>query len=177
MEVNLQILGIKSYNKDMLLLVIPTTTYSEKILVVVRSKIIDRAMTIITKGELAKATGNRLISGLSCLDQYSCPTLAQIELGWKRRWSISPQEVTLWRVKEFCLEDVWGPVHTTQKVTIPPFGTVSVHRNTSVRGHCMQVHVLTEPMPGPQLSTAVVPTATYGELHLESSWVPIYPCN
>ena len=42
----------------------------------------------------------------------------------------------------FYQDDVWGPVHTTQKVTIPPFGPVSIHGNTDVQGHFMQVHVL-----------------------------------
>ena len=65
-------------------------------------------------------------------------------------------------VKEFCLDNVLGPVYTTQKVTIPQFSTISVHGNTSVRGHCMWVHVLKEPTPGPQLPTTVVPTVTYG---------------
>ena len=37
-EVNLQIPGITKYNKDLLLLVIPTMTYSEMVLVVVGSK-------------------------------------------------------------------------------------------------------------------------------------------
>ena len=37
----------------------------------------------------------------------------------------------------------------------------------------MQVHVLTEPALGPQLPVAVVPTATYGELHPGSSRVPV----
>ena len=69
-------------------------------------------------------------------------------------------------VKEFCLDDVWSPVHTTWRVTIPPFGTVSIHGNTGVRGHCMWVHILVEPTPGPQLPTSVVPTVTYRELHL-----------
>ena len=41
----------------------------------------------------------------------------------------------------------------------------------------MWVHVLMEPMPGPQLPTAVVPTVTYRELHLGSSQVPICLCN
>ena len=36
----------------------------------------------------------------------------------------------------------------------------------------MQVHVLMEPALGPQLPAAVVPTATYGELHPSSSRVP-----
>ena len=56
MEVNLQILGIKNYNEDVLLLVIPTMTYSEMVPVMVGSKIIDRAKSIITKGELVKVT-------------------------------------------------------------------------------------------------------------------------
>ena len=55
-EVNLQILGIKRYNEDVLLLAIPTTTYSERVLVVVGSKIFDKALSCMTVGELAKAT-------------------------------------------------------------------------------------------------------------------------
>ena len=76
-------------------------------------------------------------------------------------------------VQKFSLDDLKGLVCTTQKFTIPPFGTVNVHASTSVKGHCMQVHVLMELMPGPQLPAAVVPTATYGELHPGSSRVPI----
>ena len=41
----------------------------------------------------------------------------------------------------------------------------------------MQVHVLTEPMPGHQLPTAVVLIVTYGELPPGSSWIPICLCN
>ena len=37
----------------------------------------------------------------------------------------------------------------------------------------MKVHVLTEPVLGPQLLAAVVPIATYGELHPGSLRVPI----
>ena len=68
-------------------------------------------------------------------------------------------------------------VYTTQKVTIPPFGTVNVWANTSVKGHCMHVHVLTELVLGHQLLATVVPTATYGELHPGSSRVPVCLCN
>ena len=80
-------------------------------------------------------------------------------------------------VREFCLNNVRGPVCTTQKVTIPRFSTVSVHTNSSVKGHCMWVNVLMEPMPGPQLPTAVVPMATYRELNLASFRVPICLCS
>ena len=37
----------------------------------------------------------------------------------------------------------------------------------------MQVNMLMELTPGPQLPTVVVPTVTYAELHLGSSRVPI----
>ena len=71
------------------------------------------------------------------------------------------------------MDDVKGAVHTTQKVTIPPFQTMTVKGNAGVKGHCMKMHVLTEPALGPQLPAAVVPIATYGELHPGSSRVPI----
>ena len=75
-------------------------------------------------------------------------------------------------VQKFQLDDVKGPVCTTQ-VTILPLSTINVQANTSVRGHCMWVHVLTEPELSPQLPAEVVPTATYGELHRGSSRVPV----
>ena len=55
-EVNLQIPGIGNYNKDVLMLVIPTMTYSKTVLVMVGTKIIDKALSLMTAGELAKAT-------------------------------------------------------------------------------------------------------------------------
>ena len=55
-EVNLQILGIRNYNEDVLLLVIPTMTYSKTVLVMVGTKIINKALSLMIVGELAKAT-------------------------------------------------------------------------------------------------------------------------
>ena len=75
--------------------------------------------------------------------------------------------------REFCLDDIWGPVLTTQRVTIPLFGTISIHGNTGVWGHWMQVHMLAEPAWSPKLPTSVILTATHGDLHPGSSWVPI----
>ena len=79
MEVNLQIPGIKSYNEDILLLVIPTMTYSEKVLVMVRSEIIDWAVEMMTKGELTRQlqTGQRLTSVQLCLAHSICPAQLQ----------------------------------------------------------------------------------------------------
>ena len=80
-------------------------------------------------------------------------------------------------VQKYKLDGVKGAVHTTQKVTIPPFQTMTIKGNAGVKGHCMKVHVLMEPALGPQLLAAVVPIATYGELHPGSSRVPICLCN
>ena len=46
----------KNYNEDVLLLVIPTMTYSKTVPVMVGTKIIDKALSLMTVGELAKAT-------------------------------------------------------------------------------------------------------------------------
>ena len=87
-------------------------------------------------------------------------------------WENDPVEV--WKSQ---LDGVKGAVCTTQKVTIPPFHTINIKTNASVKGHCMKVHVLMEPALGPQLPASVVPIATYGELHPGSSRVLVCLCN
>ena len=80
-------------------------------------------------------------------------------------------------VRKYQLDGVKGAVCTTQKVTIPLFQTLTLKGYAGIKGHCMKVHVLTEPALGPQLPAAVVPIAMYGELHPGSSRVPICLCN
>ena len=85
-EVNLQIPGIKNYNEDVLLLVIPTTTYSKTVPVVVGTKIINKDLSLMTTGELAKATMTwrqthfgAVMSGslqLSCMSSGKCEVRA-----------------------------------------------------------------------------------------------------
>ena len=170
-EVNLQILGIRRYNEDVLLLAIPTTAYSEGVPVVVGSKIIDKALGCMTVGELAKATATwwqahfgAVMSGSLQLSRSSSEKLAKQNLPGES----DPVEV--WKHQ---LDGVKGAVCTTQKVMIPPFQTMTLKGNAGVKGHCMEVHVLMEPALGPQLPAAVVPIATYGELNPGSSRVPI----
>ena len=78
--------------------------------------------------------------------------------------------VEVWKSQ---LDGIKGAVCTTQKVTTPSFHMVKVGANASVKGHCMKVHILMEPVLGPQLPASVVPIATYGELHPGSSRVPV----
>ena len=86
-------------------------------------------------------------------------------------WENDPVEV-----QKSKFDGVKGAVCTTQKVTIPPFHTVNIKANASVKGHCMKVHVLMEPVLSPQLPASVVPIATYGEPHPGSSRVPVCLC-
>ena len=174
-EVNLQIQGIKSYNEDVVLLVIPTMTYSKIVLVVVGTKIINKALSLMTMGELAKATMTwrqahfgAVMSGSLLL---SCSSSGQSKATTGAATSIQLGGTV--EVQKVRLNDIKGLVSTTYKVTIPPFSIINIRANTSVKGHCMQVHVLTEPVLGPQLPAAVVPTATYGELHPGSSRIPV----
>ena len=170
-EVNLQILGIRRYNEDVLLLAIPTTAYAERVLVVVGSKIINKALSCMTVGKLSKVTATwqqahfrAVMSGLLQPSRSSSEKLALQKL------SGESDPVEVWKHQ---LDGVKGAVHTTQKVTIPPFQTMTLKGNAGIKGHCMKVHVLMEPALGPQLPAAVVPIATYGELHPGSSRVPI----
>ena len=174
-EVNLQILGIRGYNEDVLLLAIPTTAYAEGVPVMVGSKIIDWALSCMTAGELACATATwqqaHFGAVMSGSLQLSCNSSAKLKL---ENFSRENDPVEVWKYQ---LDGVKGAVCTTQKVTIPPFQTINIKANAGVKGHCMKVHVLTEPALGPQLPAAVVPIATYGELHPGSSRVPVCLCN
>ena len=138
-EVNLQIPWIRSYNEDVLLLVIPTMTYSKTALVIVGTKINNPALSFMTAGDLAKATttwrqahfGAVMLGSL----QLSCSSSDKSKVTTGATGS-SQQGDTL-EVQKFQLNDVKGLVWTTQKVTIPPFSTVNIQANTSVKGHCM----------------------------------------
>ena len=178
-EINLQIPGIRGYNKDLLLLAIPTMAYAEGVPVMVGSKIIDRALSCMTVGELAHMTVTRwqahfeaVMSGSLQLSHSNSDKLKSGEKIRSFSWESDPVEM-----QKSQLDGVKGAVCTTQKVTIPPFHMVNVKANASVKGHCMKVHVLMVPALGPQLPAAVVPIATHGELHPGSSRVPVCLCN
>ena len=78
-EVNLQIPGIRAYNEDVLLLAIPTMAYAERVSVMVGSKIINKALSCMTAGELAHATvtWQQAHFGAECQGCCSYPATAQ----------------------------------------------------------------------------------------------------
>ena len=114
-------------------------TYSKTVLVMVGTKIIDKALSLMTVGELTKATMTwrqaHLGAVMSGLLQLSRSSSDKSEV--KKGVTSSPHKGGPVEVQKFQLSDVKGSAHTTQKVTILPFGTVNVWANTSVRGHCM----------------------------------------
>ena len=136
-------------------------------------------MSIITKGELTKVTMTWRQAHFGAVMSWllQLPHASSNATGVEKEVIHSSTRGDPVEVSEFCLDDVRGPVCTTQKVTIPLFSTISVHTNPSVKGHCMWVHMLTKLMPGPQLPTAVVQMVTYGELHKGSLRILICLCN
>ena len=149
------------------------------VLVVEGSKIIDKALSLMTVGELAEATmaWRQAHFGALLLGSLHLSQSSSGKSKMKEGANCSPQKSDFVEVQKFQLDDVKSLVHTTQKVTIPLFSTINVQVNTSVRGHCMWVHVLMELALGPQLPAAVVPTATYRELCPGPSRVPVCLCN
>ena len=115
LEVNLQILEITNYNEDVLLLVIPTTTYSETVPVMVGSKIIDRILSLTTKGELAKVTTmwRQAHFGVVMSGSLQLSHTSSNIVGVEEEASHSSQSGDPVEVRKFCFNDVRGPVHTT----------------------------------------------------------------
>ena len=109
-------------------MVIPTTTYSKTVPVMVGTKIIDKAQTLMTMGELAKATMTwrqahfgAVMSGslqLSCSSSGKCEVISGVTNSFQQGGTVE--------VQKFQLHDVNGLVHTTQKVMIPPFSTINI---------------------------------------------------
>ena len=145
-------------------------TYSEKVLVMAGSKIIGRALGMITKGELVRATMTWKQTHFSVVMSGSFQLLHRSASGERDAMKGAAPSTThdLTMPKEFSLDDVHGHVHTTQRVTIPPFGIINIHGN--IQGHCIWVNVFVKPAWGP---SCLLLNTKYGELHPVSSWVPI----
>ena len=129
----MQIPSIRGYNEDVLMLVILTTTYAKKALVMVSSKIIDRAMKVITKGELARAKGTWKQAPFGVVMSGSLQ-LPHTHAGGRALTKGLPLSTTTIPTvpKEFHLDDVQGHIHTTKRIMIPPFRTVNIHGQTDV---------------------------------------------
>ena len=109
MEVNLQIPGITNYNEDVLLLVIPTMTYSEVVLVMVGSKIIDRTLTLMTKGACKgdyNVETTHFGAVMSGSLQLTCTSSDKTKMGEEIGHPFTKSNMI--EVKKFCLDDIKG---------------------------------------------------------------------
>ena len=114
-EVNLQIMGIRNYNEDVLLLVIPTVTYSKTVLVMVGTRIIDKVLSLMTLGELAKATMTWRQTHFGAVMSGSLQLSHSIsdKSEMTKRAASSSQKSDPVEVQKFQLNDVKGLVCTT----------------------------------------------------------------
>ena len=151
-------LGYVKVNLHILLLVILTMTYSKKIPVMVRLKIIYRAMGMMTKGKLTRATMTWMQLHFRAVMygslQLSCT--GSRGNGERGRRPFPPQALTLQHPGNF----VWM---ISRDMSVPHRGSPLPHLGPlayMAAQASMQVHVLAEPALGPQLPTSVVLTAT-----------------
>ena len=116
------------------MLVIPTMTYSEKVLVMIGSKIIDWVIGMMTKGELVRATvtWRQAHFGAVMSRSLQLPYTTSKEDGEVGKEVTSTPSSNPAASRRFCLDDVQGLVHTAQKATIPPLWTVSIHGHTGI---------------------------------------------
>ena len=125
-EVRMHILGISSFNQDILMLVSHTTTqYHRRVQIQVGSDIVDQVTNCITEDELQSLSQSWKVAYVSTIISKSS--------------QVSDQE--------FDLDQVKGKVVTTKKVKILAFQTVITKGLTKVSRHQKHVHVLVEPSP------------------------------
>ena len=112
-EVRMQILGIRSFDQDVLMLISHTTThYHRRVPIQVGSWIIDQVTNCITEEELQSFSQSWKLAYMSIFISKSS--------------EVSDQE--------FDLDEVKGKVVTTKKVIVPAFQTVIPRGLTKVTG-------------------------------------------
>ena len=117
-----------------MLLGILTMTYAEKVLVMMGSKIIDRAMGIIMKGELAMVTATWRQNHFSVVMSGSLQLALKCTRGdGNFRKETPPPTISDTTVaRRFCLDNIQRHIHTTWRVTFPLFGTMNIHSQTNI---------------------------------------------
>ena len=125
-EVRMCILGISSFDQDILMLISHITThYHRRVPIQVGSCIIDQVT--------------------HCITEYELQSLSQ---SWKLAYVSTIISKSSWvSDQEFDLDQVKGKVVTMKKVKIPAFQTVMTKGLTKVTGHQKCVHVMAEPSP------------------------------
>ena len=123
-EVRMHILGINSFERDVLKFVSHTTThYHQRVPIQVGSHIIDQVTNCISEDELQSLSQSWKLAYVSAI--ISKPA------------SVGDLE--------FDLDQVKGKVVTCEKVKIPALQTAVVKGLTMITGHQKHVHVLVEP--------------------------------
>ena len=141
-EVNLQFPGIQGYNEDITFLVILTMTYHKRVMVMVRSKIIDRVMGKMAKGEVMRATATWKQAHFSVIIYGSLQLPHTDSKGYGevgKEVTPSPGSLTLQHPGNSAWMMSGGPVYTTQKITIFPlvYMATQVFQDTACESMCL----------------------------------------
>ena len=125
-EVRMCTPGINSFDRDVLMLISPTTTcYHQRVPIQVGSRIIDQVT--------------------NCMSDDELQSLSQ---SWKVAYvSTIISKAALVSGLECDLDQVRGKVVTCEEVKIPALQTAVVMGLTTITGHCKCVHVLVELSP------------------------------
>ena len=148
-EARLRIPGITAMNKDSLFMVSNNSPYMNRVPIQWVHYILERPLTVTTKGELDK-----------------------LSTAWKTA-NFPPIDKNLkFNEPEFDLDKIQGHVKLTKPVTIAPFQTVHVSGLTECNQHFKRVNVIVEPNPNKDYES-VIPIHGYTMLKPGSSRVSI----
>ena len=125
-EVRMCIPGISSFDRDVLMLISPSTThYHQRVPIQVGSHIIDQVTNCISEDELQSLSQSWQLAYVSMIISKAAPVSGL----------------------EFDLDQVKCEVVTCEEVKIPALQTIVVTGLTMITGHCKHVHVFMEPSP------------------------------
>ena len=143
-EVNLKIPEIEVFNKDVLMIVIDDSAYTQCVPIQPGTLHIDRALDLISNKEITQLS-----------TKWKCSKLASL-------LAVKMAQVGDVPEKTFSLDKVEGTVKLTKMVEIPPFCTIQVHGITEVKDHDKRVNIIVEPKNnGYDPSVVAVPSYAY----------------
>ena len=138
-------LGSQSFETEVLLLVLPSTDYQQRVPIAIGTTITDMAVDFINK--IKPDNLSKSWKAVCCATQS--------------KWLIQAQPENKFLVR------------TTKPVTLPPFSTTTIRGSTKLRSHGMRLNLIAEPSNCTQLPTSVQCTPTYCTLEPGSNRVAV----
>ena len=126
-------LGSHSFETEVLLLVLPSTDYQQRVPIAIGTTITDMAVEFISKFKPENLT--KSWKAVCCATQS--------------KWLVQAQPENKFLIR------------TTKLITLPPFSTTTTRGSTKLRSHGMRLNLIAEPSDCTQLPASVQCTPTY----------------